>query len=133
MTDEVKMSRTVEEIKRRLKINGKQHKHLAEAAGISPSAVSQLLSFRSNISKERILEFSTVLGGEPEFWIGLIEEDMAEKEQKDDKRLCTVFRATNGEKLPVRHVDYREDPEAAGRYMASILIQLNQAGWTADP
>ncbi|MEM1377068.1 MAG: helix-turn-helix domain-containing protein [Pseudomonadota bacterium] len=132
MAEEIRMLLTIEEIKKRLKTTGKQQKDLAKAASVSGSAVSQMLR-SGKISRDRVLQFAKELGGTTDFWDALIEEDMKQNKSQIENSLCTLFRAENGDSLPVHHVDYRDDPEKAGQYMASILRNLHSAGFRSEP
>lgn len=129
------MSQTINEIKKRLKDNKKRQKDLAKAAGITESAVSQMLNGHTAISTQHIESFAKVLGGSLEHWKKLFDDDMDEKQKDAGKdRIRLKFQDEAGHLVELPHADnYPDDPQAAGEYMASLITNLHKAGYKNVP
>lgn len=129
----VAMPKTIKEIKKRLQDRNLRQKDLAEALGISPSAVSQMMNGTATISRQHMNGFVKILGENAEFWQNLIETDM-NKEQEKKTNICAEFKSEAGETLVISHPDnYQENPEEAAKYMASLIINLHGAGFKPAP
>ncbi|MEM9247169.1 MAG: helix-turn-helix transcriptional regulator [Pseudomonadota bacterium] len=115
------------EVKRRLKDQGKKQLELAEALGISPSAVSQLLSGSVSITTNHLRAFTELLGDDLEYWETLLKKD--EEPPYATAEVAAFIRVTtpSGRDVFLPHVSsYSEDPVAAGRYMASLIHSLTE-------
>ena len=59
---------------------------------------------------------------------------MDDEQQEKEERVRIRFKDASGNLVEVPHADnYLDDPEAAGRYMASLIIGLQKAGYKPAP